>query len=441
MGRRVAVIGAGPSGLAAMKNFKDFGFNVVGFERGRGVGGNWRFDDEAGHSSVFEHTHIISSKTLSQYEDYPFPDWVADYPSHQVLRNYFEGYAATFGLMPLIRFQTEIEQLEPDRGGGWRLRWMDHGKAAHGEDSFDAVCVCNGHHHTPRYPDYPGEFNGEFLHSHEFKRAERFRGKRILVIGGGNSACDVAVETARVSARTVISWRRGYHLFPKFLFGQPIDVLMKRFVHGPFWLQKKTLAYLLWLVQGSNRKIGLQDPDHEILATHPTVNSDLYSAIRHGDVQPKGDIDRFHGATVHFKDGSQEDFDTIIACTGYKIQHAFIDPSLFDFSKGTPRLYMKMIPEDAPGLYFMGLFQPLGCIWPGAELQSKLAARHFAGLWSPKAPLSDLIDQEIANPDVKQLKSARHTITVHDGNFRKRLKKELARSTPASAHKPDQDAA
>ena len=84
-----------------------------------------------------------------------------------------------------------------------------------------------------------------------------------------------------------------------------------------------------------------------------------------------------------------------------------------------------MIPADISNLYFIGLFQPLGCIWPGAELQAKLAARHLAGLWKPNNDIQKLIDLELNNPDVHQVESPRHTITVDDFSFRKRLKKEL----------------
>ena len=129
--------------------------------------------------------------------------------------------------------------------------------------------------------------------------------------------------------------------------------------------------------------------------------------------------------TVHFTDQTHEDFDVIIACTGFKIKHKFFDKDLVDFESGPVPLFHKMIPANINNLYFIGLFQPLGCIWPGAELQSKLAAKHLAGLWKPSNDIQKLIDLELKNPDVEQVKSPRHTITVDDFSFRKRLKKEL----------------
>jgi hypothetical protein len=428
--KTVAVIGAGPAGLPTIKNFLDFGFEVTAFDKCEDVGGNWRFNDATGHSSVFETTHIISSKYTSEYMDYPLPKDSPDYPSHEQLLRYFVGYATEFNLRDHINFRTTVEKTEQLSDGRWKVTWSTEGAPSESA-VFDALCVASGHHHTPRWPDYPGEFTGEYLHSHDYKRAEPFRDKRVLVIGGGNSACDVAVETSRVSAKTSISWRRGYWLIPKFIMGEPVDKFFYRFRRFPGFIQLAGLKFILNLLQGKNRNIGLPDPDHQIMATHPTLNSDLYHAIRHGKVHPKGDIQRFDGKTVRFKDGSSEDFDTVVACTGFHITHPFLDKSVIDLSKAPVRLYQKMIPESAQNLYFIGLFQPLGCIWPGSELQAKLAARHLAGLWAPKKSLSKLIDHELANPDVHQVNSPRHTITVNDLEFRKRLHADLKRSKPA----------
>ena len=425
--KTVAVIGAGPAGLPTIKNFLDLGFDVTGFDRCTDVGGNWRFNDASGHSSVFETTHIISSKYTSEYEDFPLPRDTPDYPSHVQLLRYFSGYATEFGLRDHILFETTVTRAEPLPDGRWNIHWQTEGRAPESR-IFDALCVASGHHHTPRWPEYPGTFTGEYIHSHDYKRAAPFAGKRVLVIGGGNSACDVAVETSRISKETYISWRRGYYLIPKFILGKPVDLFFYGFRDLPSWVQLTGLEFILNLLQGRNSDIGLPDPDHPILATHPTLNSDLYLAVRHGKVLPKGDISRFDGKTVHFKNGSSHEFDTIIACTGFKITHPFLDKSLIDLSRNPVRLYQKMIPENIKNLYFIGLFQPLGCIWPGSELQAKLAARHLAGLWQPNGNLSRLIDNELTNPDVHQVNSPRHTITVNDLSFRKRLRDDIARS-------------
>jgi Flavin-binding monooxygenase-like len=422
--KTVCVIGSGPSGLTAAKNFLDAGFDVTVFEAGSGIGGNWRFSETVGHSSVFETTHIISSKTHSQFADFPLPATASDYPSHRELLAYFESYAQAFGLLAHIQFNTRVVKCNPSEGGWTVATQRGDGSASR---HFDFLVVCNGHHSRPRWPSYPGQFTGEYIHAHSFKKAQPFTGKRVLVIGGGNSACDIAVETSRVSQYTDISWRRGYWLIPKFMFGKPPDVLNAQLGFLPNWLRGAMREWLLLLLQGSNASVGLPTPDHHVTETHPTVNSELYYFVRHGKVHPRGDIRAFEGDTVHFVDGTKRNYDTVICATGYWIEHSFFDKQLVDFSSGPVPLYLRMLPADLDHVYFIGLFQPLGCIWPGAELQSKLAAQHALGRWKAPPDLHQAIARELAHPDYQQLDSPRHTITVDDIKFRKRLGRELSK--------------
>jgi hypothetical protein len=424
---RIAVIGAGPSGIAAIKSLREAGFaNVTGFDRNQAVGGNWLFDPGATHSSVFETTHIISSKTLSSYHDYPMPASYPDYPSHAQLAAYFQGYADHFGVTPHIRFGTEVLAAEPLPGDRWALRWEEDNRAH--EATFDALVVANGHHWKPRMPEYPGHFTGRILHSHDYKRAAPFAGQRVLVIGGGNSACDVAVETARVSAVTDLSWRRGYWIVPKFIFGLPADVVAERTRWLPRAMRSWLNARLLRVLQGANARHGLPEPDHPFGATHPTVNSELLYAVRHGHIGARRDVRRYEGHTVHFTDGTHADYDTIIACTGYWIAHPFFRREVVDFSQGPVPLYLRMFPAHHPTLSFIGLFQPLGCIWPAAELQSRLLAQRLAGRWSPPADLEAAIARELARPDYPQLDTPRHTITVDYHAFAARLRTALGQA-------------
>jgi hypothetical protein len=421
--KTVCVIGAGPSGLAAAKAAQDMGLATTVYEGSQGVGGNWRFSEDTGHSSVFETTHIISSKRLSRYHDFPMPADYPEYPSHAQLLAYFERYAQTFQLTPLIQFGTRVTRCEPDPKGGWLVSTeRTLGEAIQNQKHFDALMVANGHHWKPRWPEYEGTFSGEFLHSHQFKRAEPFRNKRVLVIGGGNSAADIAVECSRVSMHSDISWRRGYWIVPKFVLGQPSDVTNQKLHWVPIGLRRWMSEKLLYLLNGPNEAIGLPAPDHRLYESHPLLNSELYYCVRHGKVKPHGDVKRFDGRTVYFADGSQGEFDVVICATGYWIAHPFFDAQLLDYSKGPVPLYLRMVPDTThQNLFFIGLFQPLGCIWPAAELQAKIAARAIAGVWHPPGALLDLIGQEQRHPDVTQVNSPRHSITVADVEFRRRL--------------------
>lgn len=426
---KVCVIGAGPSGITALKNLIDQGLDVICYDFNSNVGGNWIYNEKLSHSSVFETTHIISSKTLSQYEDFTFDEFEAglpDYPSHDQLRRYFQAYASKFNLYPYIQFNTLVESCELNDANQWVVQTSKEGVTS--TEIFSHLVVCNGHHWKPRMPEYPGNFTGKFMHSHEFKNAQPFKGQRVLVIGGGNSACDVAVETSRVSAKTSISWRRGYRIVPKFLFGKPSDVVASKMAFLPtklkFFLSELTVKIFL----GNNKNYGLAEPDHAITGTHPTINDELLHKVRHGKVIPKGDIERFDGENVYFKDGTVEAFDTIIACTGYILAHPFFREDFINYSEGDVPLYLKMLHEKYENLFFVGMFQPLGCIWPAAELQSKIAARAIKGTWKRPENISELCQREVSHPHLNQIKTPRHTITVDFHLFIKQLKKHLPKN-------------
>ncbi len=427
MQKKVCVIGAGPSGITVLKNLVDKDIDVVCYDRNNEVGGNWIYSEDESHSSVFDTTHIISSKTLSQYEDYTFDDFdptVADYPSHDELRRYFQGYAKYFGLYAYIAFGTVVKNCERFAKNEWHVTILQNNKEK--TEVFTDLVVCNGHHSVPRMPEYPGHFEGKFMHSHTYKKAAPFKDKNVLVIGGGNSACDVAVETSRVSKKTSISWRRGYRIIPKFFFGLPSDIVGARSSWMPLklrsWFNDRLLAVLL----GKNKLYGLPEVKTTFGQTHPTINDELLYKIRHGKVHPKVDIEKLEGNTVYFKDGStEEDVDVIIACTGYILKHSFFDESLIDYSTGPVPLYLKMFHPQYDDLFFVGMFQPLGCIWPGSELQSKLLASYLVGDWKMPTNIEKLCEKEVTHPHYKQIDTPRHTITVDYHAFRKALIKQL----------------
>ncbi|HQS54558.1 MAG: monooxygenase [Bacteroidetes bacterium 24-39-8] len=423
MSQQVCVIGAGPSGITAAKNLLDAGLQVTVFDFGKEVGGNWVFTEEESHSSVFETTHIISSKDFSQYDDFSMPEDYPDYPGHKQLADYFQAYAREFNLYPHIQFQTLVKSCERNASGKWEVTIEQNNITT--TQVFDALAVCNGHHWQPRMPEYPGAFKGEFIHSHVVKRFSRFAGKRVLVIGGGNSACDVAVESSRVAKSVDMSWRRGYWIVPKFMMGRPADVFSAKINWLPRSIWQKVSAFSLRLRNGKNELYGLPNPEAPLGSHHPTVNEDLFFSIRHGKIQPRKDIARLEGNMVHFVDGTKGEYDCIVACTGYEITHPFFAKNLIDYSEGSVPLWLRMMHPNMENLYFIGLFQPLGCIWPGSELQSKIMARELSGHWKRPSNIRALIQQELDHPDFEQIQTPRHTITVDYHKFRKRLLKYL----------------
>jgi len=322
-----------------------------------------------------------------------------------------------------IQFNTLVKSCVRLDNGQWEVTTIKD-ENEHVEIFTDLV-VCNGHHWEPKYPNYSGKFTGDFLHSHQYKKAAPFANKKVLVIGGGNSACDVAVETSRVSTKTAISWRRGYRIIPKFLMGKPTDVFAIKMNFLPIFLRNLLAGFIAHINNGSNKIYGLPEPDHKFGATHPTINSELLYKIRHGKIKPRVEIGRFEGKKVYFKDKSIEKFDVIIACTGFVLAHPFFDKKFLNYSEGPVPLYLKMFHPTYDNLYFIGMFQPLGCIWPGAEQQSKLAALALKGSWKRPANIDVLCEREVTHPHMKQINTSRHRITVDFHRFIRDLKTQI----------------
>lgn len=426
---KICVIGAGPSGITAAKNAVQFGFEVVVFEKNEKVGGNWVFNADTGHSSVYENTHIISSKVWSEYEDYPMPDDYPDYPGHRQLQAYFESYAKYFQVFEHIRFRHTVTRVTRTEDGKWLVAYTDETGVEH-TDLFDQLMVANGHHWNPKYPEYPGEFTGTFLHSHDFKQVtEEWRGKRVLVIGAGNSGCDVAVETARLAEKVCLSMRSPQWFIPKFLFGMPSDVFAARTNWLPTKAKQFSLSLLLRLLQGPYSQYGLPTNIHPALSHHPTLNSDLLDFIRHGRIKPRPAVKRLAGNSVEFVNGEVEEFDILCACTGFWISFPFFEKSLIDFQhvEKVP-LFRKMMHPDYQNLYFIGLFQPLGCIWPLADYQARLACAEIASLYQRPANLKAAIQYEIDHPHFAFTGGSRHSTEVDYHGLRRDLAHELKKA-------------
>lgn len=433
MTTKVAVIGAGCSGITTIKNLLQAGVtDVTCFEQNDQVGGNWIFTAGDSHSSVCETTHIISSKQLSAYLDYPMPEDYPDYPSHRQVLAYFQAYAEHFGLLPYIRFNTRVKKVEKIPGEKWQID-LDNGDT----DTFDYLFIANGHHSVPRHPELPGDFTGKYLHSHNYKTNEPFAGERVLVIGGGNSACDCAVEISRVADRVGISMRSPQYIVPKFFLGKPTDTFNASLSWLPDWLAEPLRKLSLRIQVGKYERYGLQSPDFPVTKSHPTLNSELLYKIRHGKVHPRLGIVAIEGQTVRFADGREEEFDTILAATGYKIALPFFAKDFINYEEAERiPLYLRMFHPEHPSLIFIGLTQPQGAIWPLSDAQAKLAANYLAGRWTLPRDLARRAEAEAEQIAKDFIPSKRHAVEVHFHPFLRRLLKEIPADAPAWTSKP-----
>jgi hypothetical protein len=377
----VCVIGAGAAGLTAIKNLRQAGFGVDCYERETGVGGawNWRHD----RSPVYATTHLISSKPFTQYPDFPMPDSWPDYPHHSQVLAYLERYADHFGLREHIWFGTEVTRVVPvpdELGGGWDVTISGaRGGGADRTQRYAAVVVANGHNWSPKLPEYAGlaGFRGEVIHASQYKDPAQLRGRKVLVVGAGNTGCDIAVDAAQQATRCWHSSRRGYWYAPKFAYGRPADQvndLVARY-HIPLWLRQRLFQRTLTRVVGDLTRFGLPKPDHKLLETHPITNSQLVYYLGHGSVTPVPEVARFDERTVEFVDGRVVEPDLVVLATGYLPRFEFLAPDVLNMdAENRPRLNLHTFAPGYPTMSVVGLLQPDSGVFSLMHWQAVLIA-------------------------------------------------------------------
>ena len=427
------MIGAGSSGIAACQVLAARGIDFDCFERGSGVGGNWRFENDNGMSSAYRSLHINTSRGQMAYATRPMPDTYPDYPSHFQIAAYFDDYVDHFGLREAIRFRTTVIGISPAGDGEWEVvAEDDRGRRESG--TYGAVIVANGHHWDPRWPEpaFPGseEFLGEQMHSHHYREPDVLENRRVLVLGIGNSATDIAVESSRVAEATFLGMRRGAYVIPKYLGGRPTDEAGSEMATRlPLALQRALFRRALKIAAGDMTSYGLPQPDHKLLEAHPTVSSELLSRIGHGDIVVKPNIERFEESRVLFTDGSSEEIDLVIYCTGYRINFPFLAPDLLEAKDNRIPLYRRVVSIDNPGLYFIGLIQPLGAIMPIAEAQSEWIADLLQGSVSlpSEETMRKVMERDQRRVEKRYVASKRHTIQVDFHPYMRTIRKERKR--------------
>ncbi|HEX2841890.1 flavin-containing monooxygenase [Hyphomicrobium sp.] len=405
---RIAIIGGGPTGIGVGRELKDAGIAFDLFEAESDFGGVWNSEGDCGRA--YQSLHLISPKFNTQVQDFPMPEDYPAYPNHAQMLRYIRSYARAFGLYDGARFNAPVSRLSRE-GEKWRLAAGDGFSGV-----YDLVVIANGLQRVPLYPEpaYPGTFSGESLHMRFYKAPDQIRGRRVLVIGGGNSGCDVAAEAVHHAAKVVHSTRRGYHYQPKFIDGKPTPQWMME-LGGKFSSKAETLAYIeevFRLAGYDGTSYGLPKPDHPLDGAHPVMNSQVLYHIGHGDIVPKGDVERFSDRTVHFRDGSSEEVDIVIYATGYRRDFRFLDRALLQWKSGIPDLFLHSVPRNHDNLLFMGFINAAGGLGDGLKTQG-LFVRDYAHAYFGRTPglKAFLRAKQVDSPDLGQdqfVRSYRH---------------------------------
>lgn len=427
---RMALIGAGPVGLGMARALKARGIAYDHLEADDDVGGNW-------YHGVYTTAHIISSRKTTEYADYPMPAQYPDFPSRAQMVDYLRDFAHHFGLRAAIEFNTKVVLARPRTDELW-----DVGLANGEQRLYKGVLVCNGHHWSKRFPDYPGDFTGTLIHSKDYKSPQQLADKRVLVVGGGNSACDVASEAARVGTSCDLSLRRGYWFLPKTIMGKPLVESMPLWT--PVWLQRLVLKGVLKVIIGDYRTYGLPKPDHKIFEHHPTINSELLHYVKHGRIKPRPDIRRYDGNRIEFTDGTSGEYDIVICATGFTVDFPFLPKGLVPVRGGNlAQVYGGAMLPEYKHLYIIGTMQPRYGFGPlvtaGAELlatmiemqdKMELPLGRVLKESGQKPPPSHLINPAAA---LRQMKRAKWLLPRLLPRAERKLRQKIARETPPYA--------
>jgi hypothetical protein len=436
--KRFCIIGAGACGLAVVKTFAERGIPFDCFEAEGDIGGIW---NPSSPHAVYGSTHLNSSKKLSRYPDFKFPDEMPYYVSAAQAHEYLRAYAAEYGIYDRITFNTRVSAIER-ADQGWQVTLEGESEPR----AYDGVVVANGHHWHPYTPDYPGTFAGEMLHSHDVKSKGQLKDKRVLVVGAGNSAVDILGDAAQ-DGTAIHSMRRTYYFFPKMLFGKPTDAVIDRLSYLPLPRHFMYSLYKLgmWVLIGSHERYGLPKPDHDLFEAHPTACTTYLDHIVHGRIVPKPGITRFEGKRVYFDDEEEtsEEVDLLVWATGYRVHFPFMDDSYVLDENGWPKLFIHTFHREWDDFFVCGLFEPAeGGVWQIADYQARLIAAFItAQEEDPKRAAWFRELKRHANPDIghglKHQDTPWHRFEIQHLRFRRYMKRLLKKFGPCAP--PEQE--
>lgn len=367
---RYSVIGAGAAGLSALQQLREAGYEVDAYEKTDRVGGHWQTDYDA--------LHLITSRDMTHFEGFPMPAEYPHFPRRDQVRDYIESYARRHDLYDVIRFRTAVDTIAPipNTGpvgsAGWSVT-LDSGERI----DYDGVLIANGHLWDPKTPSIAADFTGKQLHSSDYRNVGDLEGDRVLVVGAGNSGCDLAVDAAQHRYEVDIVIRAGVYFQPKSYFGVPRQEVPWLAQFSPD--EQDLIARLLARVSiGEWRDYpGMPEPKHRTLAEGSTVvNNLLLYWVQHGRIGIRPGIERIEGRRVHFSDGRSAEYDTILWATGFHPSVPFLDDALVQRRDGAPLRYAAgVVPKGLEKLYYIGLAAPRGPQIPVYGVQAKLAIR------------------------------------------------------------------
>jgi len=410
--------------------------DVTVFELGSQIGGLWVYQNDSGRSAAYKTLHINTAKNLTAFSDFPFADDVQLFPDHWDMHRYLESYADNFGVRPHIRFRTPVKSVTPNFAQGEAPKWMLTLRDGTSEE-FDAVVCATGHLTKPLHVgEFQNTFTGEYLHSYDYNEPEPFIGKRICVVGVGNSAVDIASDVCVNSPRTVLVARSGVLIGPKLLFGVPVtDITMKLYQNWiPERLRQMLLKSIIWLGHGRMTKYGFKPLTKK---AHPTTSATVITHIAYNRIEVKTGIRSIDGNRITFDDGASEEFDTLIAATGYLIDLPFLSEKVLPIVDNQVDLYKRIVVPDWPGLWFVGMINSTTALNRNFENQVRWIREFITG--NATLPSAEEMRADIqAKKDYiarTYKESPRHTIEEEHLPYFRELKQSLREGQRRAQHR------
>ncbi|MCF2145573.1 NAD(P)/FAD-dependent oxidoreductase [Desmonostoc muscorum LEGE 12446] len=434
--KQICVIGAGISGLVTAKTFIEEGYEVTVFEKQKGLGGVWE------KSRTYPGLTPQNTGDTYSFSDYPMPASYPDWPTAEQMRNYLNSYATNFGVIEKIRFQTEVTNVSRKTGErpGWVVTINVEGETKEQKHEFDFVVACNGTFSAPKLPYLPGKekflaSGRKILHSTEFNDVSIIEGKRVVVVGFGKSACDIATLAANTAKECTLVFRQPLWKVPRFFLGlvNLKYILLTRFAEAWFPYRQmgrlervlhtlgKPLVWAFWRTNEMLLRLqfGLdscgmlpEQPMNKANCNISVAPPDFFKCVHSGKIQAiKTSVTKFIPDGVELANGQQLQADIIVFATGFSQEVRFLEEEYrrqMADKDGNFTLYRYLIHPNIPQMGFVGyntsfysqLTSEVGAWWLAEYVKGNLLL-----------PSPEVMYQEMA-ADINWMKTEYHTVVA-----------------------------